>query len=142
MAHYRFFERTTGLLVQIVFCLVFCFPYACLSADVSSCSISTQRISPDHVQTPTQPIPLPEVPLQYFLDLSGQNISSFQYGTAQVPYTTAGAYGSKKDLDVTGFPTVSVSPPSDLRPWSAVGKLVWDFGTSKFCTIIMHSTSD
>lgn len=124
----------------VILLLIFCIEAA--GAAVSTCYVSARWKSPDHTKTDTQPFPLPGVPLQYFTDQLNLNISSFQYGTAQVPYTTAGAYGSKKQLDVAGFQTVSVSSPSDLRPWSAVGKLIWDSGALNSDTMLNYCQTE
>jgi len=56
------------------------------------------------------------------------NVSSAEYGASGIPFTTSGAYGAVKDLNVASLPTVLTAAPSDLRPWSATGKLQWNFG--------------
>lgn len=76
------------------------------------------------------PIPLPQVP-EGMLSFLG-NITSLEYGTSGIPFTTSGAYGGVKDLNVANFPTILTSAPSDLRPWSSTGKLLWDFGMFHF----------
>lgn len=93
---------------------------------VSSYTLPRWRGTAESFSGKDVPIPLPEVPEGALSFLS--NFTTAEYGSSGVPFTTSGAYGSIKDLNSANLPTVLTSAPSDLRPWSATGKLSWDFG--------------
>lgn len=97
-----------------------------LSAGVSSYTLPPWRGTAESFSGKEMPIPLPQVPEGMLPFLA--NVSSAEYGSSGIPFTTSGAYGAVKDLNLANLPTVLTSAPSDLRPWSATGKLAWDFG--------------
>ena len=97
-----------------------------IRSGVSSYTLPRWRGTAETFSGKEMPIPLPEVPEGMLPFLS--NVSSAEYGASGVPFTTSGAYGAVKDVSLANLPTVYTVAPSDLRPWSATGKLEWDFG--------------